>query len=420
MESPAKLKIKKYLKTKQWSITEEEVKKFTRNNKLNYDAFSTLIAEQIMTLNLGFPYWSTILQKSTEELFRNLVKYKEQPVVEEYKTLGRYNEHFLTDVVPKNLDGEELILKTYQEDYWNINILSDLYSEPQRVKCKRLHKKYSPQESWDDYRELKKIILTTLFNYKSISREKIRESIFKTTSECTNFRLTTAKAFYQYFDANRILDFCAGWGDRLLASIAWSKNNKNFGYYHGVDPNVNMVPTYEKMIKDFGNEKQFKVIISPFEDVELKDTYDLVLTSPPYWNLEDFTHSDADKKNIEDQSSERYKDLDSWIVNFLLESLLKSFKSLEKNGHMIINMGDLMGKSNVTQYVEATILAFNALEKTASFLGIIAVSASNLVPFYVWKKTGVDNVKEREKNFKNLAKYYPTIIEKIVERYRDE
>ena len=70
-----------------------------------------------------------------------------------------------------------------------------------------------------------------------------------------------------YFNAQNILDFSAGWGDRLIA--AGSLPNVK---YTGVDPSKCMKPIYDKIIDTlFDDTNNYKIINEPFEIADLNN-----------------------------------------------------------------------------------------------------------------------------------------------------
>lgn len=75
------------------------------------------------------------------------------------------------------------------------------------------------------------------------------------------------------------MDFCAGWGDRLLGALA---HQNEIEYYYGVDPNKLLHPNYQMMIKEFATEdnlNKFQMIVSAFEKWQIPTgkTFDLIL-----------------------------------------------------------------------------------------------------------------------------------------------
>jgi hypothetical protein len=94
------------------------------------------------------------------------------------------------------------------------------------------------------------------------------------------FKSSTAKYIYKKFNATNVLDPTAGWGGRLLGASSLGIR------YSGIDTNINLKDGYDRMIKDLGItncDMYFEDCLSfPFECI----SPDLILTSPPYSNLE--------------------------------------------------------------------------------------------------------------------------------------
>lgn len=152
----------------------------------------------------------------------------------------------------------------------------------------------------------------------------------KVTAEAGTFRITNILACIIIFRAKRILDPCAGWGDRLLGAIA----SKRIKLYVGVDPKEELHEGYQKMIDMFDAHDKARTIIGAFEEVEIPyDDFDLVFTSPPYYDFEDYGQE-------ENQSIVQYHTLDEWYKNFLLAMAKKAWSLLKKGGHMCFAIED--------------------------------------------------------------------------------
>lgn len=156
------------------------------------------------------------------------------------------------------------------------------------------------------------------------------------------FRPSTAKFIYKYYKATNVLDFTAGWGGRLLGAFSL-----NIGYT-GIDTNIELKTGYDKMINDlskyhkderlFYNNK-YKMIYQNCLDVDLsKIEFDLVLTSPPYENLEIY------------QNMNVFKNRDDFYINFLIEMLNRCNKYIKNNGWICINMSGKMYEILTTIY----------------------------------------------------------------------
>ncbi len=157
------------------------------------------------------------------------------------------------------------------------------------------------------------------------------------TQMCSNFRPTAAKAVYDYFKCDSVLDMCTGYGGRLLGFLA--SNCK--GIYYGVDPHKKTCKSNRCIAKDFCVMKRIKIICSAFEDVKKLPKVGLAFTSPPYFSKEIYDEDNPD------QSRERYVTYKSWVNGFLRPMIVKTKKALYSKGIMAINIGNVKieGKS---------------------------------------------------------------------------
>ena len=156
----------------------------------------------------------------------------------------------------------------------------------------------------------------------------------------SQFKPAIAKAFYDYFKSENVLDFSAGWGDRL-AGFYCGETTK---HYVGIDPNTLNHPNYQKQVEFykknqtfFEEPKEVDLICSPAEDVDFskyENHFDTIFTSPPYFDVERYSHEET-------QSWVRYKTIDDWNVNFLHKTLGKLIPTLKSNGILAVNIADV-------------------------------------------------------------------------------
>jgi len=150
----------------------------------------------------------------------------------------------------------------------------------------------------------------------------------------SQFSTSSAKVIYEITQARNILDFCGGWGDRLIGALS----SQNVLSYTGIDPNSALHPKYEAVAKYYKHNKKTKFICSPAEDAELEpNQFDVIFTSPPYFDLEIYSYEET-------QSSSRYKNIDAWMNNFLFKVIDKCYMWLEADGRMLLNISDYRGK----------------------------------------------------------------------------
>lgn len=152
-------------------------------------------------------------------------------------------------------------------------------------------------------------------------------------SRVANFRPTVARALVDTFTTpgESVLDFCAGYGGRLLGAATLARA------YTGIDPAVAQVDGLRKMASAF--ESSVDILHGCAEDImpELPDaTFDLVFSSPPYFRLEQYSQEGS-------QSSRRHRSYETWLSGFLEPVIEHSFRLLRKHGHLALNVADVKG-----------------------------------------------------------------------------
>lgn len=147
---------------------------------------------------------------------------------------------------------------------------------------------------------------------------------FQTTASV--FKPIIAMDIYCRFKPTSILDFTMGWGGRLVGACAL-----NIPHYIGVDSNHNLEAPYKQMTEFLKQHSstQARLIFQDALTVDYsKLTYDLVLTSPPYYNIETYGNTDT----------EQLKSKQEWNDTFYIPILQKTFKHLKNGGHYCLNV----------------------------------------------------------------------------------
>ena len=227
---------------------------------------------------------------------------------------------------------------------------------------------------WSDPHFVEGLLHSTLRSNEALTCETIRTTLYTSVSEVTLFRPSLAIAIYQKFAATKVLDFCAGWGDRLIAAIASGVTK-----YQGFDPNADLIPGHTAIIQRFAGEKasQYNISYVPFEDALVDSSdYDLVFTSPPYFNFEVYS-------NASTQSSVRYPSFNDWMVRFLFASLRKAWDALILSGHMVINISDVYA----TKICECMCLYIQGYLSHSVYVGVInSLGSERARPIWVFRK----------------------------------
>ena len=189
-------------------------------------------------------------------------------------------------------------------------------------------------------------LLGSLFTLEveKVDRGTLRSCIGLRKYICSQFKPNVAKSIYDMFKAETILDFSMGWGDRLAGFYA-----SDYGkHYVGIDPRKENHSIYEEQSKFynkhlgfFEQERKSEFHCSPAEEFDFSqyDNYfDLVFTSPPYFNVERYSYDDT-------QSWVRYKDIDDWNTEFLQKTLNNLWRSIKTGGYLLVNISDVNASS---------------------------------------------------------------------------
>jgi hypothetical protein len=137
------------------------------------------------------------------------------------------------------------------------------------------------------------------------------------------FKALIAMGVYCKYKPKSVLDFTMGWGGRLVGACAL-----NIPKYTGVDLNPDLERPYEQMVSTLKpmTTTQIKLIFKDALKVDYsKIDYDLVLTSPPYYNIELYKGTDK-------------RDKETWDKEFYEPLFIKTWKHLKRGGHYCLNV----------------------------------------------------------------------------------
>jgi 16S rRNA G966 N2-methylase RsmD len=219
-----------------------------------------------------------------------------------------------------------------QQFMLGLNTVNSFHPEMWTTQCRNAK---TPMEVFLD-RELFKTALYKRIKYSvtKLAPYNIRKSLkaFGVQS-VSNFRPTIAKWVYQKFApiGGIVLDPCAGYGGRLMGAFC-----SHVGSYISVDPNnvsVNGNKNLYNHLADVGKKPVLRTEFFnvPFEDFHTLDKFDLVFTSPPYFNIEKYSKD-------ENQSYIKYNTYDLWVEKFLKVLIINGKNFLKKNGYFVLNV----------------------------------------------------------------------------------
>ena len=128
----------------------------------------------------------------------------------------------------------------------------------------------------------------------------------------------------QKFECNQgLLDFTMGWGGRLVGCCALQ-----IPHYIGIDLNNHLKIPYKNLVNMIKPHTKTKITLyfkSALNIDYSKLKYDIVFTSPPYYNIELYNNT---KKQTKEE----------WDNNFYIPIFSKTFNHLQPNGHYILNI----------------------------------------------------------------------------------
>jgi len=275
--------------------------------------------------------------------------------------------------------------------------VSDQFTQPLRMEC-GYGSGGSPSYEWANP-DKENTFLRGLFGFKKdeilerggVHEKTLRRLLISHTYMASQFKTIVAKGLYNYFQAKNVLDFSAGWGDRLVGF-----HSSNAESYVGIDPNSKLHEPYQKINSFCNTGKQVEMICSPAEDVDLGDrTFDFVFSSPPYFDIERYSQEET-------QSWKRYPQVDQWVKGFLFPTLKKSWDHLE-NGRILVNIADKKGYDLCTPMIEF-------MESLgANYEGVIGyemyqrggqkTQKAFCEPIWVWSKGSVSDLKTEKESF---------------------
>jgi hypothetical protein len=130
------------------------------------------------------------------------------------------------------------------------------------------------------------------------------------------------KSIVKELNCKTVFDPCIGWGGRMVGTTCLGEDY----HYTGCEPFTKTFKGLEEIVKDLGNEKQVTLYNSAVETIleELNDQrFDMCLTSPPYFDLEVYSHEDT-------QSIKNYKTYEEWLNGFIKPIIEFVCKNVDK------------------------------------------------------------------------------------------
>lgn len=272
-----------------------------------YQNSTTSISESDLTLILE-PKIRDELKLIAIELSKNpTVLFNDQSTIEEreasWKALLEKKVDMDTPLDSRSRPGH-ILIDYYMPHFWSVcnwkgTSVKDLASDPEI---------------------LYKALWANLKMHSTPYSSEIRRSLCMVSglSNVTKYRAPLAKAIVQGFDAKNVLDPCAGWGGRMLGTLAAGAK------YTGCEPCLETVSGLQGILREISMDAN--IIPKPAEEglIGLRG-FDMILTSPPYFNLEKYSSEHT-------QSISLYDTWDKWLTEWLDPIITLSLSCLLDNG----------------------------------------------------------------------------------------
>lgn len=188
------------------------------------------------------------------------------------------------------------------------------------------HTGRSVRQLASDPTAIARALLSNVAMHSTPYKSELRRMLTMTAgmSNVTKYRAVTAKAVVSYFGATRVLDPCIGWGGRMLGTLAAGPTTQ----FTGCEPDSR---TWAGLcaIRDElpGAASRVSLLNAPAEVAipALTAQYDMILTSPPYFNLEVYTTEPT-------QSVVTHPTWEDWRDNWLRPVVLAALARLAPGG----------------------------------------------------------------------------------------
>lgn len=221
--------------------------------------------------------------------------------------------------------------------------------------CKDNRCKLTPMEALQNDEVMAKIIGAFAKNpklYFGTEVQNVKKSLSVSgigARKVSNFCPKNARSIYKrYFDditGMNILDTSCGFGSRMLATLLNGAN------YYGFDPNQELfgkLKECHKWLVDNGEVLSTQVCDIHCQGSEefvpeLVGKMDMSFTSPPYFNHESYY-------NDEGNSTKNYNDYDRWLGDFVVPTLLNTYKYLKIGGLAMINIKNMVSRGKKPLY----------------------------------------------------------------------
>ena len=327
---------------KQFLINDDIIKNYNKQASSVNQFFPTMLKTRVNNGSIYDWFTDDYREKFTKVMLRVI------------KRDGMYN---YSKCIPRGSDLPENWFVVQQKRTDDVSKYYSMKSD----EVKKLDSKYTTNIT--DYDDEKFIYLVRVFELgQKIFPSAIQGFRLGLGQPAVNFPPLTARYLYEKYTDHieqneplNIYDPSSGWGGRILGAMSSLKRI----HYIGTDPNTDNfidelgITRYE-YVADFFNNKVLET--NSFWEEE-KNTYhvfqegsehigqhsdfqqykgklDLVFTSPPYFDREQYS-------NDEEQSYKAYPKYNDWKDNFLKPTLTNAYESLRNDRYLLWNIADI-------------------------------------------------------------------------------
>lgn len=209
---------------------------------------------------------------------------------------------------------------------------------PQMWHVRSQQHRYAPVDYFQDDKRLRELLARAprFWPNRRCWNAQCLRSLFRiySSGRVANFRPLVARAIIERFSppGGRVLDYCAGFGGRLLGSLVLDR------HYVGIDAAALQVKGLKEMWNALramarGTAELHHARAEDFLLTLPPHSVDLVFSSPPFFDVEIY---DSDRA----QSALRYPKYQDWLRNFLKVIIEEARRILRPGGIFVINIAD--------------------------------------------------------------------------------
>jgi hypothetical protein len=332
--------------------------------------------------------------------------------------------------------------KVYNERGANV---VDFFTESARMAARRRDSCFPPVDEWRLPNIARAVVAKAIRKFGEVTDYSLRHGQYGILKgACNLFHANLARSLIHLLGGTRVLDPCAGWGDRLIGAMA----SPGVTRYLAFDPNTALVNGHTEMIQMFSSRAPgkgvYNVVCAPFEhgiipEQDLPSTvtsqgkgegdhvgleeksgmikggFDLILTSPPYFDLE--IYEDVSSSSTSSSSSSMSvttgkngviekglnqsivtsgaKGLNPWLTDWYFPMMSKAWAALAPGGHMAIYINDHEVKEEAQKEKGLTdldicvpMLTHAATLDSCEWVGCLGIEGEtgSTRPLWIWRK----------------------------------